>query len=82
MAYFVGLVHFFFLCHKRRDKGLLVNTPHSNWSKISIAVRYHSSLSYHKECLKDADILKARVDNAASRIDVMASSTLQVHTNE
>ena len=46
------------------------------WSKISNAVGNHSSLSYHKECIQDADILKATVDNSASRIDVMASSSV------
>lgn len=68
--------------HKRRDKGQLVNTAYSNWSKISNAVSSHSLLSYHKDCLQDADILKATVDNPASRIDVMASSTLQVQMEE
>ena len=29
--------------NKRRDRGLLVNTPYSNWSKISNAVSNHSS---------------------------------------
>ena len=67
---------------KRKDKGLLVNRAYSNWSKISNAVSSHSSLSYHKDCLQDADILKATVDNPASCIDVMASSTLQVQMEE
>ena len=81
MAYFVGPVHSL-PSHNRRDKGLLVNTPYSNWSKISNAISNHSSLCYHKECLQNADILMATVDNPASRIDVIASSTLQVQLNE
>ena len=39
----------------RRDKGLLVNRPYSNWSKLS---SNDSLLGYHRNCLQDSDTLK------------------------
>ena len=64
---------------KRRDKCLLVNRPYSNWVKISNALSSHSLLHYHRECLQDADILKATIDNPTSRIDIMTENSLQVN---
>ena len=67
---------------KRRDKCLLVNRPYSNWVKISNALSNHSLLRYHQECLQDADILKATIDNPTSRIDIMTDNSLQARMNE
>ena len=67
---------------KRRDKCLHVNRPYSNWVKISNALSNHSLLRYHQECLQDADILKATIDNPTSRIDIMTDKSLQARMNE
>ena len=67
---------------QRRDKGLLVNRPFSNWVKISNSLSNHCSLCYHRKCVQDADILKTTVDNPASRLDVRVDSALQVRMRE
>lgn len=66
----------------RQDKGLLVNRPYSNWVKISNALSNHSSLSYHRDCLQVADILKDTTESPASRLDVMVDKSLQARMNE
>ena len=62
---------------KRLDKGLLVNKPFSNWVKLSDALNTHSKLSYHRDALQSADVLKTTIENPSSRIDVIVSSALQ-----
>ena len=66
----------------RRDKGLLVNRPFSNWVKISSTLASHSSLHYHRHCLEMADALKSYVDNPATWVDVMFGGTIQKQINE
>ena len=61
----------------RRDKGLLVNRPFSNWVKLSDVLSNHSKSVYHREAVQSADVLKSTVENPASRIDVMTNHTLQ-----
>ena len=39
-------------------------------------------VNYHWHCLQDVDIFKSTTDNPARRIDVMASSALQIRMNE
>ena len=67
---------------KRRDKGLLVNKPYSNWAKISNDLSAPSSLACHRECLQMAGILKDTIENPASRLDVMVDNSLQTRMNE
>ena len=58
---FCGPCSLLFLCSKRRDKGLLVNRPYSNWAKISNDLCAHCSLAYNRDCLQKADILKSTI---------------------
>ncbi len=67
---------------KRKDKGLLVNRPFSNWIKLSSVLNDHSKLKYHRDCLQLADTIKSSVENPASRVDVMTSNTLQAIIKE
>ena len=62
---------------KRRDKGLLVNKPFSNWVKLSDALNTHSKHSYYRDALQSADVLKTTIENPSYRIDVIVSNTLQ-----
>ena len=61
----------------RRDKGLLVNKPFSNWVKISNVLSNHSKCTYHRDSVQLADVLKTSVERPASRVDVMSNHTLQ-----
>jgi len=81
-AVFCGPCSLLLPVSKRRDKGLLVNRPFSNWGKLSITLSNHSEHIYHRECLQDADILKSVIDNPAGRVDFKVNSTIQVHINE
>ena len=56
---------------ERKDKGMLVNRPYSNWVIISNALSSHASVHYHHDCLGIADSIKITVDNPRSRIDAM-----------
>ena len=67
---------------QQKDKGLLVNRPFSIWVKLNKILNNHSMVNYHRHCLQDVDILKSTIDNPARRIDVMASSALQIRMNE
>ena len=67
---------------KRRDKGLLVNKPFSNWVKLSDTLNTHSKHSYHLDALQLADILKMTIENPASRIDILTNSALRTRITE
>ena len=67
---------------KRKDKGLLVNKPFSNWIKLSSALIDHSKLKYHRDCLQLADTIRSSIENPASRVDVMTNKTLQIKIKE
>ena len=56
----------------RKDKGWLVN-----WVKLSEVLQNHSKLTYHRDAVQSADVLKISIENPASRIDVQMSSSLQ-----
>uniref|UniRef100_A0A1X7UTS8 TTF-type domain-containing protein n=1 Tax=Amphimedon queenslandica TaxID=400682 RepID=A0A1X7UTS8_AMPQE len=47
---------------KRNGKGILVNTPFSNWVKISSTLRNHSQFSYHSKTIVAADALKTTTE--------------------
>ena len=66
----------------RRDKGLLVNRPFSNWVKTSDTLLKHSKHSYHRESLQAAENLKMVIENPSSRVDMMLSSTLRAQMEE
>ena len=66
----------------RKDKGMLVNRPFSNWVKISNALTKHSKHLYHRDSLLSADTLKTSIENSSSRIDVMMSTTVQAQMEE
>ncbi len=66
----------------RKDKGMLVNRPFSNWIKISSILANHSSLRYHRNCLAMADTLKLPVENPSTRVDVMFSDSIQKKITE
>ena len=72
------------LCQSRADKSLFVNTPFSNWVKLSSALANHAKLKYHSKCLQDSDTLKETVDNPNARLDVMVNIALQerLRTNQ
>ena len=61
----------------RQDNSRLVNTPFSNWVKLSDVLSNHSKLLYHWESLQATDVLRDTIQMPASRIDVMWSSSLQ-----
>ncbi len=67
---------------ERKDKGMLVNRPFSNWIKISSILANHSSLHYHRNCLAMADTLKLSVENPSTRVDVMFSDSIQKKITE
>lgn len=79
---FCGACAIFLSRDKRRDKGLLVNKPFSNWVKISDTLRTHSKYSYHLDALQSADTVKMTIENPASRLDILASSTLRARITE
>ncbi len=81
-AIFCGPCSILLPVSKRRDKGLLVNRPFSNWGKLSTTLISHSEHTYHRECLQDADILKSVTENPTCHLDVMTSSILQDHIKE
>lgn len=66
----------------RKDKGLFVNKPYSNWYKISNNLSSHSSLKYHEKCLAIADTLKMTFENPTSRIDVITNTAIQKRLND
>ena len=66
----------------RKDKGMLVNRPFSNWVKISNALTKHSKHLYHRDSLLSADTSKTSIENPSSRNDVMMSTTVQAQTEE
>ena len=70
------------MSHIRKNKGLLVNRPYTNWIKISYVPSKHTSLHYHHDCDRDADILKSAVENPTLWIDIMSNSGLQKQLNE
>ena len=63
--------------HARKDKGVLVNRPFSNWVKMSDVLLKHSKHLYHRESLQAVNDLKVTIQNPSSRVDKMLSSTLQ-----
>lgn len=79
---FCGACALFLSRDKRKDKGLLVNKPFSNWVKLSDTLSTHSKHSYHLAALQSADIFKMTVENPVSRIDVLANSALQARIAE
>ncbi len=81
-AIFCGPCSILLPVSERRDKGLLVNRPFSNWGKLSTTLISHSEHTYHRECLQDADILKSVTENPTCHLDVMTSSILQDHIKE
>ena len=60
----------------RSGKGTLVNSPFTNWVKISDVLTTHAGNKYHQNAMQDADTLHTSVDNPGSRLDVMVSSTV------
>ena len=54
-----------------------MNRPFSNWVKLSEVLQNHSKLTYHRDTVQSADVLKISIENPASRIDVQMSSSLQ-----
>ena len=66
----------------RRDKGLPVNRPYHNWSKLSHALSDHSLLAYHRNCLQEADTLRATMNYPTCRVDIMTNASVQVRINE
>ena len=54
-----------------------MNRTFSNWVKLSDVLQNHSKLVYHRDAVQSAEVLKTSVENPASRIDVMISSSLQ-----
>ena len=58
------------------DKGLLVNRPYCNWSKLSNASSNHSLVGYHRNCLQEADTLRAKMNDRTCRVDVMANASI------
>ena len=67
---------------KRKDKGVLVNKPFSNWVKLSNVLSTHSKHLYHRDALQSAEVLKGTIENPASRLDVIVSSVLQSRITE
>ena len=67
---------------KRRDKGMLVNKPFSNWVKLSDVLKIHSKYFYHRVALQSTDVLKSTIENPSSRLDVMVSSALRTRIAE
>lgn len=67
---------------QRRDKGLFVNKPFSNWVKISGSLSSHSRLQYHRDCLQLADALNTTTENPEARINVMTSNAVQKKISE
>ena len=61
----------------RKDKGWFVNRPFSNRVKLSEVLQNHSKLTYHRDAVQSADVLKISIENPAYRIDVQMSSSLQ-----
>ena len=59
----------------RRDKGVLVNKPFSNWVKISDALKTHSSHIYHRDCMQAAE--DSITNPLSSRIDIITNTQLQ-----
>lgn len=57
----------------------MVNRPYSNWVKV---LSKHTSLCYHRGCVRDADILKTAIEIPTLRIDVINNSTLQKQLSE
>jgi hypothetical protein len=66
----------------RRDKGLLVNKPFSNWVKLSDVQSNHSKSPYHRDAVQSADILKTTIETPTTRIDVMTNRALQVRMEQ
>ena len=62
---------------QRRGKGYLVNSPFSNWVKISETLSTHVKLRYHQDCVAAADIMHDTVLRPAARIDVITDQTLR-----
>ena len=79
---FCGPCAILFPVDKRKDKGLLVNKPFSNWIKLSSALIDHSKLKYHRDCLQLADTIRSSIENPASRVDVMTNNTLHIKIKE
>ena len=67
---------------ERKDKGLLVNKPYSNWAKISNALSIDSTFLYHRDCVLKADVLMSTCDNPSSCVHVMMSNSLQNRIRE
>ena len=67
---------------KRKDKGLLVNRPCSNWSKIGSAFEYPLLPSISLGLLQYPDILENSMDTPASCIAIMVSSDIQMRMDE
>lgn len=59
-----ALLHFLF----RRDKGLLINRPFSNWVKLNNVLSNHSKPAHHREAVPSTVMLKTTVENPASRV--------------
>ena len=79
---FCGACAVFLTGDKRKDKGLLVNKPFSNWVKLSDTLSTHSKHLYHLTALQSADIVKMTIEKPSSRIDILANSALQARIKE
>ena len=66
----------------RKDKGVFVNRPFSNWVEISISLTKHSKHLYHRDSLLSADTLKTTTENPSGRIDVTMNTTVQAQMEE
>ena len=62
---------------QRIGKGYLVNSPFSNWVKLSDALSAHSKLCYHQDCVAAADVMHNTIVRPAARIDVMTNVQLR-----
>lgn len=67
---------------KRKDKGLLVNKPFSNWIKISSILSDHCKLKYHLDSVQLADVLISSIQNPASQVHIMTNKALELTTRK
>ncbi len=81
-AVFCGPCSILLPSSQRKDKGLLVNRPFSNWVKLNNTLNNHSMANHHRHCLQAADVLKSTIDNPARHIDVLTTSALHIRMNE
>ena len=75
---FCGPCALFMSIEKRKDKGLLVNKPFSNWIKISSILSDHCKLKYHLDSVQLADALRSSIQNPTSQVHVMTNKALEL----